>query len=66
MMAKLLFSIFIQSSIAQSSLGHTRKKEAFREKGYGWICPFCPCFLQLPSLHSLLRKASAAHWRAND
>lgn len=41
-MVKLLFSIFIKSSIAQTSLGHTRKKEAFRENGYGWILP---CFL---------------------
>lgn len=61
-MAKLLFSIFIKSSIAQASLGHARKKEAFREKCYGWILPFYTCFLQLLSLYSLLRKASAAHW----
>lgn len=60
-MAQLLFSIFIRSSIAQASLCHARKKEAFREKGYGWILPFCPCFLQLLSLYSLLRKAPASH-----
>lgn len=59
-MARLLFSIFIKSSIVQTSLGHARKKEAFREKGYGWILPFCPCFLQLLFLYSLLRKASLA------
>lgn len=62
-MAKLLFSICIKSSIAQASLGHARKKEAFREKGYVSTLSMFPA---ATLLIQPIKEMSAAHCRAND